>query len=146
MLFGSLLLIVVAFALPDSLLPIIIGFMFIILLPGYAILAAIFPASKDLSLTERMPISFALSIAIAPIVAVGLNYSELGASLDQVLLVLSAITLILTLIALFMRAITENPYLPPRLGKKRGASFGRRKGSEHKFIGIVLVIAIVASA
>ena len=146
MVFGALLLIVVAFALPDSLLPIILGFLFIILLPGYAILAALFPAAKDLSSLERIAISFALSVAISPIVAIGLNYSDLGASISMVLLILAAITLIMTLIALFVRGRTKFPYLPPGLGKKKGASFARRKGNQHKVIAIALVVAIVVTA
>jgi uncharacterized membrane protein len=146
MVLGSLLLIGAVLALPDSLLPLVVGIPFILFFPGYAILAALFPAGKDLALIERVAISFGLSIAIAPIVGIGINYSELGGGLNQVLLGLSLITLIPSLLARFMRGRTENAYLPPSLSRKKGASFQRPKGSGHKIIGIALVIAIVASA
>jgi uncharacterized membrane protein len=148
MVFGSLLLLGAIFVLPDSVLPIILGIPFILFFPGYAILAALFPRSKDLSIIERTAISFGMSIGIGSVVGVGLNYSDFGASLNLVLLSISGITLILSLTALFSRNRTEDAYLPvfPNLGLRKTTSFSRQGGNPHKFVSILLAIAIIVSA
>ena len=62
----------------DSFLRTCLGIFLVLFLPGYALAGALFPAKKDLEGIERATISFGLSIAIVPILGLGLNYSSLG--------------------------------------------------------------------
>lgn len=64
---------VVAFATRAA--RIILGFAFLVLHPGYAQLAALFPAKDSLSASERVALSLVLSLAVIPLVCLVLNYT-----------------------------------------------------------------------
>jgi uncharacterized membrane protein len=59
-------------------LRLISGIVFVLLVPGYAIQAAIFPGKDDLDTWTRLVFSFGFSIVLIPIVALILNASPLG--------------------------------------------------------------------
>jgi uncharacterized membrane protein len=145
---GSLLLIGAALLLPDTVLPVILGIAFLVFLPGYAILVVLFPAHKDLNILERAAISFGVSIAIVPVVGIGLNVSEFGARLSSILMIISVIALVFALIGLLIRSRTAEPYLPVTLGAAWvwATPFARKGGKTQKIMSVVLVIALVASA
>ena len=44
-------------------------------LPGYALIATLFPRKDDLDGIERIALSFGLSIAITPLLGLALNYT-----------------------------------------------------------------------
>ncbi|MCJ7510435.1 MAG: DUF1616 domain-containing protein [Dehalococcoidia bacterium] len=64
---------------------IVLGLPFLLLLPGYALLAALYPRKGDLDPIERVALSFGLSIAIVPLIGLGLNYSPWGIRLNPIL-------------------------------------------------------------
>ena len=76
----------------------------VLFLPGYSLIAALFPRTDDLDGIERIALSFGLSIAVVPLIGLGLNYTPLGSWLVPVLLGLSLFTVLLTLIAYILRA------------------------------------------
>jgi uncharacterized membrane protein len=55
-------------------LRIILGLPFILLFPGYSLLAALFPAKNSLSNVERLTYSIALSVALTGLIGLLLNY------------------------------------------------------------------------
>ena len=112
---GSLLLIGAALVFPDTVLPIILGIPFLIFLPGYAILVVLFPARKDLNILERSAISFGVSLAIVPVVGIGLNLFEVGAKLSLILEIISVIAPV-------------RPNRAVREAKGRGGYFRGRRG------------------
>jgi uncharacterized membrane protein len=57
---------------------IILGLPLVLFLPGYALIAALFPRKDDLDGIERIALSFGLSIAISPLLGLGLNYTPFG--------------------------------------------------------------------
>jgi len=58
---------------------------FILLLPGYVLVAALYPHKGDLDPIERVALSFGLSIAIVPLIGLALNYSPWGIRLNPML-------------------------------------------------------------
>jgi uncharacterized membrane protein/LysM repeat protein len=64
---------------------IVFGLPFILLLPGYVLVAALYPRKGDLDPIERAALSFGLSIAIVPLIGLALNYSPWGIRLNPIL-------------------------------------------------------------
>ncbi len=52
-----------------------LGLIFILFLPGYALIAALFPSSEDIDWIERVAFSFGLSIVLVPLLGLVLNYT-----------------------------------------------------------------------
>ncbi len=64
---------------------IVLGLPFVLLLPGYVLVAALYPRKEDLDSIERAALSFGLSIAIVPLIGLALNYSPWGIRLNPIL-------------------------------------------------------------
>ena len=76
---------------------IILGLPLVLFLPGYSLIAALFPRKDDLDAIERVALSFGLSIAISPLLGLALNYTPFGIRLSPILIVLSVFTISLAL-------------------------------------------------
>ncbi len=74
-------------------------------LPGYSLIATLFPRKDDLDAIERIALSFGLSIAITPLLGLALNYTPFGIRLSPILIVLSVFTVSLTIIAYARRSM-----------------------------------------
>ena len=82
----------------------ILGLPLVLFLPGYALIAALFPAKSDLDGIERVALSFGLSIAVVPLIGLGLNYTPWGIRLLPILTSLSVFTVIMCGLAYLRRA------------------------------------------
>ena len=71
-----------------SVLRIIFGLPFVLFFPGYVLIAALFPGRADLDGIERTALSFGLSIAVVPLLGLGLNYTPWGIRLTPILVAL----------------------------------------------------------
>ena len=56
----------------------ILGLFLILFIPGYSLIAALFPRKGDLDGIERAALSFGLSIAVTPLIGLALNYTSMG--------------------------------------------------------------------
>ena len=93
------------FITPENAFPLVyaryfLGSIFVLWLPGYTVIKALFPTrvpiqtrSKDLDTIERVALSFGMSIALVPIIGLLLNYTPWGIRLTPITLSLSALTL-----------------------------------------------------
>ena len=126
---------------------IILGLPLVLFLPGYALIAALFIRKDDLDGIERIALSFGLSIAITPLLGLGLNYTPFGIRLTPILIVLSVFT-----IALAIGAWVRRSRIPEedRFGVDFGAFFKSIKDSfkttdskADKILTAVLIISIV---
>ena len=66
----------------------ILGLPFILFIPGYILVFALFPARKTdhgIDLLERIVLSFGLSIAVVPLIGLLLNYTPWGIRLEPIL-------------------------------------------------------------
>jgi hypothetical protein len=79
----------------------VLGVIFVLFLPGYAVIKALFPvnmpirtSTESLAAAERFALSISMSIALVSIVGLLLNYSPWGIELTAMVLSLLALTLI----------------------------------------------------
>ena len=79
----------------------ILGLFLILFIPGYSLIAALFPKKDDLDGIERAALSFGLSIAVTPLIGLALNYTPWGIRLTPILISLSAFTIIMVIIAYY---------------------------------------------
>ncbi|MCQ8893776.1 MAG: DUF1616 domain-containing protein [Methanolinea sp.] len=76
----------------------------VLFVPGYALIAALFPAKGEIDGLERVALSFGLSIAVVPLIGLVLNYTPFGIRLDPVVLSLVIFTVAMAIIAQVRRA------------------------------------------
>ncbi len=85
----SLILLPVALLNIGETVRVILGLPFILFIPGYILIFALFPARKtdrSIDIIERIALSFGLSIAVVPLIGLGLNYTPWGIRLEPILL------------------------------------------------------------
>jgi hypothetical protein len=84
------------FTIPEEAFPIvytryILGSLFVLLLPGYSLIKALFP-TKELDNIERIALSIGMSLALVPITGLLLNYTPWGIRTTPITLSLLALT------------------------------------------------------
>jgi uncharacterized membrane protein len=77
----------------------------VLFIPGYCLIAALFPKNDDIGLSERFALSIGLSIAIVPLIGLGLNFTPWGIRLDSVVIAITILTWVLVLGAHYRRAV-----------------------------------------
>jgi uncharacterized membrane protein len=96
-------------------LRIILALPVVLFIPGYCLVAALFPKDREIELIERIALSFGLSIAIVPLIGFGLKFTPWGIRLDPIVIALCLFTLVMIVIALYRRSlipITEQFGMP----------------------------------
>lgn len=78
-----------------SALRIPLGLAMVLFVPGYTLIAALFPKKEDLDGIERLALSFGLSIAVVPLIGLGLNYTPWGIRLTPVVVSLAFFILVM---------------------------------------------------
>jgi len=81
----------------------VLGSLFVLYLPGYALIEALYPKKGDLEGLERLALSIGLSLALVPLVGLILNYTPWGIRLDPVLASLALVTTALLVTAAFRK-------------------------------------------
>jgi len=124
----------------------ILGILLVLFIPGYSLIAALFPKWGDLDGIERAALSFGLSIAVTPLIGLALNYTPWGIRLDPILISLTMFTLAMCLIAfLRRRKLPEKErYFVPfgQFVKDIRKSFQGESKTE-RILSIVLIISII---
>jgi len=75
------ILFVLAPRLNETPVQVVLGLLLVLFLPGYSLIAALFPRRDDLDGIEQIALSFGLSIAIVPLIGLALNYTPYGSRL-----------------------------------------------------------------
>jgi len=111
--------VVVVFLIPENAFPLVyaryvLGTIFILWLPGYTFIKALFPeksnfkkSEKSLDTIERVALSLGMSIALVPMVGLLLNYTPWGIQLTPVTLSLLALTLVFATTAIIREYYTK---------------------------------------
>ncbi len=81
----------------------ILGSLFILYLPGYALIEALYPRGDELEPLERLALSIGLSLALVPLVGLILNYTPWGIRLTPVTISLALLTEALITYALYRK-------------------------------------------
>jgi hypothetical protein len=89
---------ITVFTVPEDAYPIVyiryvLGSIFVLGLPGFTLIKALFPSKKEMDTIERAALSIGLSLAIVPIIGLLLNYTPWGIRLTPITLSLLALTI-----------------------------------------------------
>jgi len=142
---AAALLILVVVLFPSNPARIVLGLLFLLFLPGYVLVAALFPRRTDLDAIKRVALSFTLSIVLTALIGLALNYTSWGIRLNPVLVSVSIFILIASVVAWYRRTT----YLPADRFKvgihfrmpallKTGSTF-------DKALTILLILAILGA-
>lgn len=103
------LLIIFALTLPDgNILRIVFGLPFLLFLPGYSLVSALWAKNSELDGLERIALSLGLSIALVALAGLGLNYTPWGITLTTVIVGLYCLILVFVGVTCYRRSM-----LPP---------------------------------
>jgi uncharacterized membrane protein len=94
----------------------ILGCLFVLIIPGYALTVVLFPGAIDIGLLQRLSISIGISIALLSIMALILDHLTWGITLWPVAIFLTSFTFVMTLLALFRRhrlPVEDRFVIPP---------------------------------
>ena len=136
--------------LNESFIRTILGLAMVLFLPGYALIAALFIEKDDLDGIERIALSFGLSIAVVPLLGLGLNFTPFGIRLLPILITLILFTLIMVFITYIRRENlpADRQFEVPFNEMYTSLKFELFTKSESKvdqILTIVLVLSIIAS-
>jgi len=103
---------ITVFTVPEDAYPIVyiryvLGSIFVLGLPGFTLIKALFPSKKEMDAIERVALSIGLSLAIVPIVGLLLNYTPWGIRLTPITLSLLALTITFATAALLREHQTK---------------------------------------
>ena len=131
-------------------LRVVFGIPVILFIPGYALIAALFPAAKDIDGIERIALSFGLSIAVVPLIGLALNYTPWGIRLDPIVISLTIFTLCMCCAAQYRRARVPaaERYTVPFGAMRQSVTaefFPKETTRLDRILSIVLLIAILAA-
>jgi uncharacterized membrane protein len=144
-----LCLLVSLFVLPlvffpiSNTLRIIFGLPFILFIPGYVLVFALFPAKKTdrgIDTLERIALSFGLSIAVVPLIGLGLNYTPWGIRLQPILFSVFFFILIIGLIGVYRWKKTDPT---ERFTISLQFTFPKQENKIDQALTIILIIVII---
>ncbi|OYT58791.1 hypothetical protein B6U81_07210 [Thermoplasmatales archaeon ex4484_30] len=128
-------------------LRIVLGLPFILFIPGYVLVFALFPG-RDIDLIERIALSFGLSIAVVPLVGLALNYTPWGIRLEPILTSLIALVFILSIIGWYRwqsLPIMHHPLKKRRFFISIDLHLPKGESKMENVLTIVLIISILIS-
>jgi uncharacterized membrane protein/LysM repeat protein len=117
------------------------GLVFVLFLPGYVLVAALYPRKDDLDLVERLALSLGLSIAVVPLIGLGLNYSPWGIRLNPILAFVTLFIVLAAGVAMYRRLMlpsAEAVGIPVNLALPKWP----RLRMVDRLLGLLLVLAL----
>jgi len=107
---------ITVFTVPENAIPFVyaryvLGSIFVLFLPGYSLIKALFP-EKELDNIERVALSIGMSLALVPITGLILNYTPWGIRTTPVTLSLLCLTIIFATAAVIREHQTKTNNAP----------------------------------
>ncbi|WP_319378904.1 DUF1616 domain-containing protein [uncultured Methanocorpusculum sp.] len=135
----------------DTFLRVIFSVPVILFIPGYVLIAVMFPEKKSIDGIERFALSVGLSIAVVPLIGLVLNYTPFGIRLDPIVTSHVIFILAMMIITVYRRAsVSEDerfsvPFeqVKPTL---KTEFFPKDSSKLDKVLSWILIAAIVAAA
>jgi len=122
----------------------------ILFIPGYCLIAALFPKEGDVDLPERILLSIGLSLAVVPLIGLGLNFTPWGIRLEPLVIAVTLFTWVMIVVAHYRRAIlpSEERFRVSffAIARKIREDFLPSEESRvQRFLnGVLVIVAIVA--
>lgn len=136
-------------ALSDSSVRALLGIPLVLFIPGYILIAAVFPRMDNLGGIERIVLSFGLSIAVSSLLGLLLNFT-FGIRLFQLLLTLSLYIAALIVITAYRRErLPEEDrfYIPlHKIYEIISDEFSPSKSITSRILTVMLILSIAFSA
>jgi uncharacterized membrane protein len=126
----------------------------VLFLPGYCLLSALFPKNSDITLIERIALSFGLSVVFVSLIGLGLNFTPWGIRLEPLIISLTLFTWVMILVAQYRRTLLpfEDRFRIPFskiAGIIQKEIFPNKKRKFDRFLNaalaLVIVIAIISA-
>jgi uncharacterized membrane protein len=139
---ATILILIISFV-PSNIVRIMLGIPFVLFCPGYVLMLALFPRKHTVNGVERIALSFALSLAIVPLIGLLLNYSPWGLRLESILYSLASFIFIMSLIGWQRQnKVAEEE----RFGFKFHLTLlGGRISFRDKALSVLLVLAVLGA-
>ena len=134
-----------AFLSTENPVRLILAIPFLLFIPGYVLIFVLFPLTNSqvkISILERIGLSIGVSIALAGLIGLGLNYSPWGIRLEPLLLALALFNLGVGALALY-RWHTTNP--EDRFSTTFNIAFPASENKPNTIITIILTAAIIVA-
>jgi uncharacterized membrane protein len=139
----TIVLILVASFIPSNIPRLIFGVPFLLFIPGYALMAALFTKKEGMGGIARVALSFILSVALVALIGFILSYTPWGIKLEPVLYTIFGFVLIISFVAWWrQRKLTEQERFSIEINIKLpglGQSVGDRT------LNIILIITILGA-
>ncbi len=129
-------------------LRIILALPVLLFIPGYCLIAILFPKNDDLGLVERIMLSIGFSIAIVPLIGFGLNFTPWGIRLEPIVISLILLTWVMVLIAHYQRAVLPREErfrvsFSAIAGRIRQEFLPQEERGVDRFLSVVLTLVIL---
>ncbi|MBU4535565.1 MAG: DUF1616 domain-containing protein [Euryarchaeota archaeon] len=82
--------------------------LFIFIIPGYLLMALLFPGKESLEVIERWGLAVIISLALTSVIGIILFYTPLGINLSSILMIIGVLSIILSAVA-YIRVIKLAP-------------------------------------
>jgi len=142
----STILLPIALLNVEGTIRVILGLPFILFIPGYVLIYALFPSKKTdkgIDVIERIALSFGLSIAVVPLIGLGLNYTPWGIRLEPILLSIFIFVIGVGLIAIYRWKKTDED---ERFTVSLKISLPESESRLDKALTFVLAVSIIIAA
>jgi uncharacterized membrane protein len=148
---GWLFLCLIVFYLPfldSTVVNYVLTIPLVLVIPGYCLIAVLFPKGSDISLLERIALSIGLSIVIIPLIGLGLNFTPWGIRREPVMVSLILFSLVMVSVAFFRRVILpRNERFSMPFSRIRPALFKAflSKGNTRadQLLNVVIILGII---
>ena len=125
---------------------IIFGIFFVLIFPGYTLLAALFPRKHMLDSLMRLALTLGISLAVVIILLLILNFTPWGIRLDSSLVALCAFTCVLAGVAWLQRRRLpreERFFTSINLSFTQYRQSFQQQKAKDKVLNILLVVAVI---
>jgi uncharacterized membrane protein len=141
----TVLLGIIVYFSPSSILRVIFGLPALLFFPGYALLSALFPARDALHSLEWAAFSLAVSIAAVSLIGIILNYTPWGITLHSALLANAGFIIAAAALA-WLRRYRINATERGIVQFNIKLPFDQNQNTADKIISIILALAVLGAA
>jgi uncharacterized membrane protein len=122
----------------------------LLFIPGYCLIAILFPKNDDLGLVERIMLSIGFSIVIVPLIGFGLNFTPWGIRLEPIVVAIILLTWVMVLFAHYQRAVLPREErfrvsFSAIAGRIRGEFLPQGEKGVDRFLSVVLTLVILVA-